>query len=128
VPRRGNPLLRLRQGAPIPVALTAARADFYVLLGKEHELSVTVATRKKKEGIVVEAVYVDGVDVLRGEKDAWDIDGERFYIWASPRSLEQQLSEELVVPTRCLKVTYTPGDAATADELQFSRGWTVRKG
>jgi hypothetical protein len=61
----------------IAEALAAARGDFYTLPGKDHDLAVTVATNLVKKGYCVEAVYVDGADVLRAQPDAWDIDGER---------------------------------------------------
>jgi len=41
--------------------------------------------------------------------------------------LEAQLSAELVVPARSLKITYTPASAANAEELRFPMGRTVRK-
>lgn len=112
----------------IAEALTAARGDFYSLPGKNHDLAVTVATKKIKEGYRVEAVYVDGADVLRAQDDDWDVtDGERSFSCRNPKELNKQLSVELVVPSRLLKVTFTPAAAAKADEIQFPRGWTVRK-
>ena len=42
--------------------------------------------------------------------------------------LNQELSEELVVPSRSLKITYTLAEASTSDELRIPMGWTVRKG
>jgi hypothetical protein len=53
---------------------------------------------------------------------------ERFYARTKPATLNKQLSEELIVPSQWLKVTYTPAAAAKASEIRFPRGWTVRKG
>jgi hypothetical protein len=112
----------------IAEALTAAHGDFYTLPGKGHDLAVTVATKKTTDGYHVEAVYIGGADVLRAQDDDWDVaEGERFYSRMTPGELNKQLSEDLVVPKRSLKVTYTPPAAAQAGEIRFPRGWTVRK-
>ncbi len=112
----------------IAEALTAARADFYVLPGKGHDLAVTVSAKKKKDGLVVDAVYVDAIDILRPEEDAWDSeDGKQFYSQIGAARLKEKLTEELVVPARSLKVTYTPAEAGLDEELRFPMGWTVRK-
>jgi hypothetical protein len=113
----------------ISEALTAARGDFYALPGKNHELAVTVATKKVKDGYRVEGVFVDGADVLRAQDDEWDVaDDERLYARTDPATLNKQLSAELIVPSRRLTVTYTPAAAAKASEIRFPMGWTVRKG
>jgi hypothetical protein len=112
----------------IAEALSAAHGNFYTLPGKGHDLAVTVATKKVKDGYRVEAVYIDGTDVLRALDDDWDVaDGERLYLGMSRDELKKKLSEQLVVPSRSLKVTYTPALAAKAGEIGFPRGWTVRK-
>ena len=110
-------------------ALQAARADFYVVPGKGHDLAVSISTKKKKGGFFVEAIYVGGVDVMRAEEDSWDTDdGKPYYMRISADQLNRELSEELVVPARSLKITYTVADAATSDELRVPMGWTVQKG
>jgi hypothetical protein len=129
----------------ISEALTAARGDFYALPGKNRELAVTVAT-KKIEGVAtankyyipfsaapleryrVEGVFLGGTNVLRAQDDEWDVaEDERLYTRTDPAALNKQLSEELVVPSRCLKVTYTPPEAGRPSEIGFPVGWTVRK-
>jgi hypothetical protein len=113
----------------IAESLTATRADFYAIPGKGHDLAVSVSTKKKIDGLFVDAIYIGGVDVLRPEEDAWDTgDGKRYYKIIDADKLNQQLSEELVVPVRALKITYTTEDAAKAEKLRFPMGWTVRKG
>lgn len=106
----------------IAESLTATGGDFYAVPGKGHDLSVTVATKKSVDGNVVHSIYIGGVDVLR-------IDGEwagadPMYGRTDTDRLNSLLSQELVVPARLLKITYTP---ANPDDLQIARGWTVRK-
>jgi hypothetical protein len=53
----------------------------------------------------------------------WDTgDGKPFYMWIGADQLNRELSEELVVPTRSLKVTYTMAEAASSDELRSLTG------
>jgi len=112
----------------IAEALTAARGSFYSVPGKGHELAVTVSTTKKKGNAFVDAIYVNGANVLRGEEDAWDdIDDADDFFRISADLLTEQLSEQLLVPCRLLKITYTPDASSKSKELQMARGWTVRK-
>lgn len=107
--------------------LQAARGDFYALPGKNHEVAVTVATKKMEDSYRVEAVFVDGANVLRAKDREWDVpEVERFYERTDHDTLVKQLSAEMVVPSRSLKVTFTPA-AAKAAKLRFPTGWTVRK-
>lgn len=112
----------------IAEALTAARADFYVVPGKGHDLAVTVSAKKKKDGYIVDAIYVGGANVLRAEEDEFDSDdGKIFYSKIGADRLNEKLAAQLVVPVRSLKITYTPGEAARSDELRIPMGWTARK-
>ena len=111
----------------IAEALVASRGEFYALPGRDHELAVTVATTKVKDAYQVDAIYVDGVDVLRPEDEVWaTYEGEKVYARRIATELEEQLSQELVVPTRLLKITYAPLTAADS-ELKVPLGYTVRK-
>lgn len=113
----------------IAESLTAAGGEFYAVPGKGHEVAVTVSTKKGKDGAVIEAIYIGGADVLRSKADAWDfVDGAKLHNEIDPDTLNEQLIRELVVPTRSLKITYTPGAAAKEETLLIPRGWTVRKG
>jgi len=113
----------------IAEALTAAGGDFYAVPGKGHEVAVTVSTKKKKDGTFVAAIYIGGTDVLRSKADAWDFaDGIKQHSEIDPDTLNERLIKELVIPTRSLKVTYTPGATAQEKTLYIPRGWTVRKG
>jgi hypothetical protein len=110
-------------------ALTAAGGDFYAVPGKGHEVAVTVSTKKKNDCTFVEAIYIGGVDVLRAKADAWDsADGIKQHSKIDPETLNERLIKELVVPSRSLKLTYTPGAAAQEEALYIPWGWTVRKG
>lgn len=106
----------------IAESLTATGGDFYAVPGKGHDLAVTIATKKTSDGAVVEAIYVGATDVLRREGD-W-ADGKPHYIDTDADHFEERLSEQLVVPPRSLKISYTP---ARPDELRIPMGWTVRK-
>ncbi len=82
-----------------------------------------------KDAYRVEAIYVDGADVLRqaSEEYAFDDDADIRYTERSPSGMEEKLSQELVVPSRLLNITYTPS-AASKGPLKFPAGYTVRKG
>jgi Caspase domain len=133
--RRFNELFELQrhQGLKgsfdfIAEALTAARGEYFTVPGKGHELALTVSTTKKKGGVFVDAIYVGGVNVLRDEEDPWiDADGKLVYSTVSRDRLERELSEQMVVPSRLLKIIYTPKELGKVDELRIPRGWTTRK-
>jgi hypothetical protein len=62
------------------------------------------------------------VNVLRDEEDPWlDADGKQIYSKVGPDRLESELSEQMVVPARLLKITYTPKEAGKADTLHVQR-------
>lgn len=108
-------------------ALTAARADFYAVPGKGHDLAVTVSAKKKKDSFYVDAIYVGGENVLRSEQDAWDSgDGDLAYSKISPSHLNALLRTELIVPARLLKITYTPNEVEMCNDLRIQRGWTAK--
>jgi hypothetical protein len=112
----------------IAESLVAARANFYVVPGKGHELAVTVSAKKKKDSYFVDAIYVVGANVLRNSEDELDSeDGKIIYSRTSADRLNKHLSAQLVVPTRSLKITYTPEDAARSEELRIPMGWSARK-
>lgn len=109
-------------------ALVAANADFHVVPGTGHDLPATVSTIKKKKGLLVDGIYIDGANILRASDDAWDTDeGEPLYYAISPAELVKRLSEDLAVPSRNLKVSFTPPAAADEGELRMALGWTARK-
>ena len=109
----------------IAKALTAAGGDFYAVPGKGHELAVSVSTKKTKDGAVVDAIYIGGEDVLRIE-DEW-VGSEVRYANTYPVDLTDRLCEELYLPTRLLKVSFTPKEVRSTEELLIPRHWTIRK-
>ncbi len=109
-------------------ALIAANADFHVVPGRGQDLAVTVSTAKRKGGARVDAIYIGGVDVLRASEDALDTDeGDPVFYAIAPAELGDRLSEELAVPARNLKVSYSPPEAVNEAELRMALGWSVRK-
>lgn len=104
-------------------ALTATGGDFYAVPGKGHQLAVTVSTKKKNDGLVVDAIYIGGIDVLRAEGAGIKLR----YSMTDPSFLREELCEQLYLPARLLKISFTPKDAAAADQLLIPRDWTVRK-
>ena len=52
---------------------------------------------------------------------------EQRYTITDPDDLRDRLREQLYLPTRLLKISFTPKDTATADQLLIPRHWTVRK-
>lgn len=113
----------------IAKVLTLAGADLYVLPGKEHELAVDVSVSKNNEEFYVEAVYVEGLNVLGIDGGGWDFgNGEVMYNQIDAERLNTALSLQLIVPPRLLKITYTLPEASKSDELRIPVGWTVRKG
>jgi hypothetical protein len=112
----------------IAEVLTAARADVYVIPGKGLDLAVTVATSTKQGKTHVDAIYVGGVDVLRPEDEDDDDDAPARYLSMSQDRLKNLLVEELVVPSKHLKLTFTPIASGKKDKLLFPSGWTVKRG
>jgi len=107
----------------IAEALIAAGGDFFVIPGNGHDLAVTVSTNKKTGNYLVDAIYVGGANVLREAEDPWlDADSHQIYSKISPALLEEELSDQMVIPTRLLKVTYTPNEAGKADDLRIPKG------
>ncbi|WDR01630.1 hypothetical protein PSQ19_12750 [Devosia algicola] len=107
--------------------LVAARGRFYAVPGKGHELSVTVSTKTIADEIIVQAVYLGGVNILRSEdRDADVVDGPLRYRKLSPEELKHRLCAELVVPDRLLNLAFTPKSSADEEELLYPRYWTVR--
>ncbi|WP_315777780.1 MULTISPECIES: caspase family protein [unclassified Bradyrhizobium] len=111
----------------IAEALVAAGGNFFTIPGKGHELAVTVSIKMKKGELRVDAIYVSGTNVLRDDDEpSLDTEGKRVHTTVKSSRLERLLSEDLIVPKRLLKVTYTQNVHDDA-LLHIPRGWTVRK-
>lgn len=112
----------------IAESLVAAGGSFYAVPGKSHTLAVGVKAKLKKKEFHVEAVYIGGENVLRGEEESWDkISEVEIFINSTPELFNKRLSEELVAPTRLLNITYSPAAAGQTSRLRLPAGWTVRK-
>ena len=84
---------------------------------------MTISATKKKGNYSVDAIYVGSAKVLREAEDPWlDADGNQIYSKISPALLEEELSDQMVIPARLLKVTYTPKEARQADDLRIPKG------
>jgi len=79
-----------------------------------------------KGGCQFDAICVDGADVLRpkGEESCNDEEWELYCRRIVP-DLEEQRSQELVVPSRSLELPH--GTRAAAAELKVPLRYTVRK-
>jgi len=112
----------------ISETLTVAGADLYVLPGRDHELAASVSVKKLSEGFLIDAIYVDSKNILRQGDGGWtNDDGTPAYSRIDADDLSVALVEQLVVPSRSLRVTYTDSDAQRSDQLLIPYGWTVRK-
>ncbi|GMO38226.1 caspase family protein [Bradyrhizobium sp. TM233] len=106
-------------------ALTATSSDFYAVPGKDHDLAVTISTKDDPAGTLVDAIYIGGINALR-INDEWASSPIR-YSRTYRSDLIDTLREELYLPTRLLKVTFTPKDIHSEEQIMIQRHWTVRK-
>jgi hypothetical protein len=58
--------------------------------------------------------------------DEW-VGEEVRYAMTDPDDLREELGEQFYLPTRQLKISFTPKEAAATDQLLIARHWTVRK-
>ncbi|VXC60452.1 Peptidase C14 caspase catalytic subunit p20 [Oceanicaulis sp. 350] len=111
----------------ISECLVAAQANFYALPGKNHDLAISVSSKKIDDRYHIEAVYLGGSNILRVEGESLDDDNEVVYSKITPSRLNEKLCLQLVVPARSLNITYTPPEAASALSLRIPVGWAVSK-
>jgi len=112
----------------ISESLITAGGDFYVVPGKGHTLSATVSVSEKDGAHIVDGVYIDGLNVLRAEDNDWSAAAEAgFFGRMTPEGLASKLSEQLVVPSRNLALTYSPKTSGQLTQLKLPSGWTVSK-
>jgi hypothetical protein len=85
-------------------------------------------TAKVKNAYEIQGIYINGHDALHLEDDelAADDDTAKMFVRRGTSDFEEQLSHELIVPLRSLKITYTPAEAAQG-ALKYPVGHTVRK-
>jgi hypothetical protein len=101
---------------------------FHAIPGKSRQITVDVVTKKKagNKHVIME-VRFDGADILWVEDDVFGLPGNKPGLEEiSIKEFEKRLSDEMVVPTRLLKVTYA-FDRSTKPRLLFPEGGTTRK-
>lgn len=112
----------------IAACLLPYAGRYYALPGKGHEVIADVRMGENEKDAVLE-VFVAGQQVLRRDSDdlpAWDDDEDKiYYRQRSKAQFEAWLEEELIVPTRLLKIGYSR-DVASGEPLRVPMGWTCR--
>jgi len=107
-----------------------AHADrFYAIPGKNHQITVDiVSTKRPGNKQRVKEVRLNGSNILWIDDDSYvsAFADESGYRRMSIKDFEERLSDEMVVPSRLLTVTY-PFDVKTKPTLLFPEGGTVRK-
>ena len=58
--------------------------------------------------------------------DEWAAEEVRYAV-TDPDDLRDRLCEQLYLPARLLKISFTPKDVAAMDQLLIARHWTIRK-
>jgi hypothetical protein len=108
----------------ISECLLANPDRFHAIPGKNRTITVDVVTKKKAGNKhTVKEVRFDGADILWIEEDE---DSGTGYREMSIERFEKRLSDEMIVPARLLKVTYTFDDGIEP-RLLFPESGTVRK-
>jgi hypothetical protein len=77
-------------------ALVATGGDYYAVPGTGHEVAVTVSTKSQADGVYVDAIYIDGKDVLRIDEDL--ADGDVRYARIDSDDLRESLRRQLFLP------------------------------
>jgi hypothetical protein len=102
---------------------------FYSIPGKKHSLAVHVVSSHGKTGTPkITAAHIGGTNILSSEEEFFaDEEGEPIhYRKLALAEFEKQMSEEMSVPLRLLKVTYDFGREGI-QEVRFPWGYTLRK-
>lgn len=102
---------------------------YYAIPGKGHEVVADVRLGTKKNDAVME-VFVGGQQVLRIDDDepgGWGDadDGKVHYRKRTRKQVEEWLSEQLIVPERLLKISFSH-PVAVDEILNVPMGWTCR--
>jgi hypothetical protein len=101
---------------------------FHAIPGKNREITVDVVTKKKAGNKhLIQKIIFEGNDILWKDDDVFGSLGSTSgYRQLSIMEFEKRLSDEMLVPARLLKVTYT-FDRTSKPQLLFPYGGTVRK-
>jgi hypothetical protein len=107
-------------------ALRSAGATFPETRGIGYELNVNVVNKKKGKTILVDAIFVGGKDLLILPESDWDaLDIISPLTKTNIESTNAKISDQLAIPLRLLKTTYTPATISEDDQLVIPRGWRV---
>lgn len=98
---------------------------FHAIPGKGHVVAVDVKIGEAPNN-EVECVYANGSDILWLEDEDYAGDEERSYRTYDRGDLESRIAEQMFVPARLLKFTYSR-PAKSLKKLKFPRGYTTRK-
>jgi len=102
---------------------------FYSLPGKKHRVAVDiVSATAKSHPPTIKAVHVGGSDILWMEDEFFAEDpGKPIHCRkVTMDKFEQQISEEMAIPTHLLKITYD-FNRDKVEEVLFPWGYTLRK-
>ena len=112
----------------ISEVLLATNGSFHALPGRGHDLAVSVATTKIKDGFLVDGVYVAGKNVLKSEgEDHVDKNGKpREYSRRRAADLKEVLSHELVIPKALMNLSFSLKEAEKGT-LLYPMGYSVKK-
>jgi len=106
------------------------RADeFYALPGKHQKVAIDVTITKVSDTVhTVDGVFLGGSNILTVEQENMaDAAGDPKYMKElTVAKFETQISEETVVPSHLLKITYSHS-MKKVEQLQFPLGWSMRK-
>lgn len=101
---------------------------FYSIPGKKHHVAVDVVTSSKRASTpTIKSVHIGGTGILWMEDEVFAEDpGKTEYRSMQLGKFEEKLSEEMVVPSHLLKITYD-FDKDKIGAVMFPRGYTLRK-
>jgi hypothetical protein len=110
----------------ISECLLAHLDRFHAIPGKPRDITVDVVTKKDAEGrFLIERVLFEGADILWIDDD--DVfEGKTSHRAMSVEKFTKRLSDEMIVPARLLRATYSFDDKAKP-VLLLPEGGTIRK-
>lgn len=111
----------------IAECLLQYRERFHVLPGKNLPVALDVLTAAEDEEVLVDEVRLGGKNILRTLRDDDDeIDLRTVQRRTISRSrFEEQLSENLVLPARLLRISYA-NLTDPPEDVDLPWGWTIK--
>lgn len=109
-------------------ALVSTGVEFYVIPGKEQELSVTITIKADGDVTEISGVYIDGNDVLELEEGFRGIGSNKEHLYRMTLDqFENEILKKLIVSKDKLKLTFTPDLQSDVSWLSIQRGWAIKK-